>query len=139
MSTHDEQISDLLSNIHSIAAVGVTNHPSTPGYEVLSYQQSQGYNVIPVNPNVESILGKPCFTSVGAIAQPVDLINVFTAGAPLSEAVDAAITSNAKAVWLQPGVSDETAEDRARMAGVKVIKNKCFQREHRRLLGDKPM
>ncbi|QQE77061.1 CoA-binding protein [Alicyclobacillus sp. SO9] len=138
MSIQDAQLTDLLTNVHSIAAVGVTNHAASSGYEVLSYQQSQGYDVTPVNPQESSILGMPCAKSVNDIQDPVDLVNVFSETADLDEVVEDAANKNAKALWLQPGVANETAEKRAHKAGMTVVKDKCFRQVHQTLMAHKP-
>lgn len=138
MSAQDAQLTGLLTDAHSIAAVGVTNHASSSGYEVLAYQQSQGYDVTPVNPREGSILGMPCAKSVQEIEKPVDLVNVFAVSSTLDEVVEDAVNKKAKALWLQPGVENAQAEKRAQDAGMTVVKDKCFRQVHQKLMAHKP-
>jgi uncharacterized protein len=138
-TTSDQSIADLMSNARLIAAVGLVDDPSKPSYDVAAYQQSQGYKVIPVNPNADAVLGHKGVHGLGEIGEPIDIVNVFTHGAEAPGIVDDAIRVGAKAVWLQPGVHSEEAVEKAKSAGMMVISNKCFKTEHRRLLADKPM
>lgn len=132
-------MTDLLSHARLIASVGVTNNPERSSYQVASYQQSQGYKVIPVNPEMKSVLGHAAAADLSEITEPIDIVNVFTPGSQAAAITDAAIRSGAKALWLQPGVHSQEAEEKARSAGMTVISGKCFKTEHQRLLSDKPM
>lgn len=135
----DDAMTNLLSNTRLIASVGLTNDPERPSYQVASYQQSQGYKVIPVHPNAKSVLGHEAATNLQEIDEPIDIVNVFTHGSQAPSIVDAAIQSGAKALWLQPGVHSPEAEQRAREAGLTVISDRCFKTEHQRLVQSKPM
>jgi len=139
MALSDEELSSFLANIKSIAAVGVADSPGTPARDVFSYQQSQGYRIIPVSQKSSTVLGNHSVAKLADIQGPVDLVNVFETGPILTEAVNTAIEKGVKGVWFQPGVTDETAEKRIQAAGIPLVTGKCFKREHRRLLGDKAL
>jgi uncharacterized protein len=135
----DEAMADLLSGARLIASVGLTSDPERPSYQVASYQQSQGYKVIPVNPNAKSVLGHKAAANLMEIDEPIDIVNVFTHGSQAPAIAEAAVQSGAKALWLQPGVNSPEAEHTAKAAGLTVISDRCFKTEHQRLVSHKPM
>jgi predicted CoA-binding protein len=128
-----------MSNARLIAVVGLVDDPSKPSYAIAAYQQSQGYKVIPVNPNTDAVLGHKAVDRLDEIQEPIDIVNVFTHGAEAPGIVDDAIRVGAKAVWLQPGVNSHEAVAKAQSAGMTVVSDKCFKTEHQRLLADRPM
>ncbi|MCL6443524.1 MAG: CoA-binding protein [Alicyclobacillus sp.] len=135
----DTQIAELLADAKIIAMVGLTDSPGTPSYEVASYEQSQGYKVIPVNPQIKSALGHAAVPSVAAIPEPVDIVNIFAHGPVAEQAAKDAVQKRAKAVWLQPGADNPAAEQVTAQAGLMLIKDRCLKREHYRLLSHQPM
>ncbi|MBX5437506.1 MAG: CoA-binding protein [Alicyclobacillaceae bacterium] len=135
----DETLAAILAGAKTIAVVGLTDSPGTPSYDVASYQQSQGYKVIPVNPEIGSSLGHKSYAKVTDVADPVDIVNVFQHGGSVHEAVEGAIQKGAKVVWMQPGVDDPASAQLARNAGLTVVAGRCFEREHRRLLSHQPL
>lgn len=137
MNVTDNMLAQLMSDAHVIASVGVLAEPQTSGYQLASYQQSQGYKVIPVNPRGDMVLGHPAVSSVASIEGAVDIVNVLGHTQDVSGAADAAIQAGAKVLWLEPGAHDYEAEQRAKEAGLKVVTNKNFEHEHRRLLSAK--
>lgn len=139
MTLSDSELTQLFENIHTIAAVGVNDFPGTSEHEVFSYQQSQGYDIIPVTKKPTTVLGKKSTSSLAEIQQPVDLVNVFVTGPLLAEAINTAVQQHVKGVWLQPGVEDDLAEKKIRDASITLVKGRCFQQEHRRLMAHKPM
>lgn len=134
----DHEVADLLANTHYIAVVGVPNDPASDSYRVAAYQQSQGYHLLPVAPQEDSILGFSTANSVSDLSD-VDIVDVFAHPNDVPAIADEAIRAGAKALWLQPGSSNPQAVQRAEQAGLKVIDGKCFMREHSRLMADKPM
>ncbi|MCL6593707.1 MAG: CoA-binding protein [Alicyclobacillus sp.] len=130
----DQALADLLAQARVIASVGLVADPARDSYQVASYQQSQGYKVIPVNPEATTVLGHRAVPSVRDIPEPVDIVNVFTHGQEAPAIVADAIAKGAKAVWLQPGVESPEAEAQARAAGLTLVSQRCFATEHRRLL-----
>ena len=95
-----------------------------------AYLQAAGYEVVPVNPRVASVLGCRCWPDLAAIPSPVDLVQVFRRSDYASEVVDAAIEAGIPAVWLQDGVVDEQAAARAAGAGMDVVMDRCMMRDH---------
>ncbi len=120
----------LLTNCRSIAVVGLSDNPARDSQRVAAYLQAAGYEVVPVNPRVASVLGCRCWPDLAAIPSPVDLVQVFRRSDYASEVVDAAIEAGIPAVWLQDGVVDEQAAARAAGAGMDVVMDRCMMRDH---------
>ena len=123
----DAFLRDILLNVRTIAVVGASPRPHRPSHGVMRYLQRQGYRTIPVNPFAAgaTILGERCYASLGEIAEPIDMVDVFRRSEAAGEAVDAAIQIGARAVWLQLGVIDAAAASRAEARGLKVVMDRC--------------
>lgn len=133
--TTDDDIRALLEGARTMAMVGASDRPDRPSYEVMEKLQRHGYRVIPVNPQIagEHIHGEYVFHDLGEIGVPIDIVDIFRNAAAAGEAVDAAIATGAKAVWMQLGVVNEEAAARAEAAGLKVVMDRCPAIELRRL------
>ena len=115
---------------------------ATPGkaaHEVPAYLQRQGYEIIPVNPNHDEVLGRPAADSLADVSERVDLVNVFRPSEEVSTIVDAVLKriqrrDDVQGVWLQLGIRDDAAAARARDAGLTVVQDRCLKVEHGRLL-----
>ena len=127
-------IPDILNSAHTIAVVGLSGNPMRPSNGVSAYMQRAGYRVIPVNPNETSVLGEKSYRRLEDVPEKIDIVDVFRRSEYVADIVDSAIKIGAKAVWLQEGVVDEAAADRARTAGLGVVMDKCILKEHRKLL-----
>src|SRR3954466_15573504 len=95
---------NLLRNAKTIAVVGLSGRRSRPSYGVSEYMQSQGYRILPVNPNETEILGEKCWATLDEIPERVDIVDVFRRSECVPEIVDAAIRIGARGVWMQEGV-----------------------------------
>ena len=133
--TNDEDIYDLLASTRTIAMVGASDRPDRPSYGVMAYLQSRGYRVLPVNPQItgEHVHGEYVWRELGQIGEPIDMVDIFRRPLAAGEAVDEAIAVGAKSVWLQIGVINDDAAERAEAAGLKVVMNKCPKIEIPRL------
>jgi uncharacterized protein len=109
------------------AVVGCSPDPGRPSHSVASFLQRRGYRVIPVNPNGTEILGERCYARLADIPaeEGVEVVDVFRRSALAGAHVDEAIAIGARAVWLQLGVIDEAAAQRARAAGLRVVMDRC--------------
>jgi predicted CoA-binding protein len=131
MSDADEKaITNILKDCRTIAVVGLSSNPARPSFRVASYMQAQGYGVLPVNPNETTVLGEPSFPSLAAVPGAIDLVNIFRKSEEVLPIVDEAIARGAKAIWMQEGVVNEAAAQRAEQAGLLVVMDRCWLKEH---------
>lgn len=131
----DEAIRRLLEKVRRIAVVGLSPKPHRDSHRVARYLLESGYEIAPVYPREEQILGQKVHRRVQDVAGAVDLVDVFRRSEKLPEVIDDAITARAGAVWLQLGCIDEDGARRARDAGLTVVMDRCLMVEHARLVG----
>lgn len=131
----DDDIRQLLRSVKTIAMVGASANPDRPSHEVMAFLQARGYRVIPVNPGLagQQLRGERVFASLGDIGEPVDMVDIFRSPEAAGEAVDEAIAIGAGAVWMQLGVINPHAAQRAEAAGLKVVMDHCPKIEIARL------
>jgi uncharacterized protein len=122
-------ISALLSSAKTIAVVGLSSKAHRPSYGVAQYLQSAGYRVIPVNPNESEVLGEKCYVRLEDIPEKVDIVDIFRRSELVPDIVESAIRIGARAVWMQEGVVNEHAAERARRAGLFVVQDLCTAKE----------
>ena len=125
-----QHIERILNECRTIAVVGLSANPSRPSHGVASYMKRQGYRVIPVNPNETEVLGERVFATLADVPDEIDMVNVFRRSEEAGRVVDEAIQVGAKAVWLQEGVIDYQAAKRAEQAGLMVVMDRCWLKEH---------
>lgn len=130
-STHTDPVTELLTRARTIAVVGLSNDPLRPSHGVSAYMQSQGYRIIPVNPQIESSLGEKAYASLLEVPEKIDIVNIFRRPEFVEEIVDRAIQLKVPAVWMQEGVIHQKAADKARQAGIFVVMDRCILQEHR--------
>jgi predicted CoA-binding protein len=128
-----ETITRILDDCKTIAVVGLSSNPGRPSYGVASYMRRNGYKVIPVNPNETEVFGDTAYELLADVPVQIDLVNIFRRSSEAGHAVDEAIALRAKAVWLQEGVIDERAAARALAAGLLVVMDRCWLKEHARV------
>src|SRR3954463_11085113 len=134
----DAQIRSILQRVKTIAMVGASSNWNRPSYFVMKYLQGKGYRVIPVNPGIagQMLLGEPAYASLRDIPAPVDMVDVFRPARDAAEIVDDAIAIGAKVVWMQLGVRNDAAAEKAEAAGIEVVMNRCPKIEFGRLGGE---
>jgi predicted CoA-binding protein len=131
MQVNEPQVIErILRDCRTIAVVGLSSDPTRASYGVSNYMQRQGYRIIPINPNETEVFGERAYASLGEVPEPVDLVNLFRRPDQAGAHVDEAIKRGAKAVWLQEGVVDEAAAQRALDAGLMVVMDRCILKEH---------
>ncbi len=131
----DPVIKDLLTRVRTIAVVGLSPKRERPSHQVAAAMQVAGYRIIPVRPGVAEILGEKVYSELSQVPDKIDLVDVFLSPGNLDPVVDACIALQLPALWLQDGVVNEAAAQRARAAGLVVVMNRCVWRDYRRLLG----
>jgi predicted CoA-binding protein len=125
-----DEIRALLDRIQTIAVVGLSPRPDRPSHEVAAALQRFGYRVVPVRPATDQILGEKAYASLAEVPMPLDLVDVFRAPEHVDPIVDASIELGVPAIWLQEGVINESAAERARAAGLFVVMNRCIFKEY---------
>ncbi|HKV35073.1 MAG TPA: CoA-binding protein [Pyrinomonadaceae bacterium] len=125
-----ETISRILEECRTIAVVGLSSDISRPSNGVSGYMRRVGYRVIPVNPNETKVFGENAYPDLASVPEKIDLVDVFRRSEEAGKAVDEAIAVGAKAVWLQEGVIDRAAAQRALDAGLLVVMDRCWLKEH---------
>ncbi len=121
---------DRMLEANRIAIVGMSEDPERPSHGIGGYLMSHGYEVIPVNPNHEQILGQKCYARLADVPGPIDLVDVFRRSEYCADVVRDAIAVGAKGVWLQAGIRNEEARRLAEEAGIDFIQDRCIMVEH---------
>lgn len=120
--------------LKNIAVVGMSSNTEKPAHFVPNYLIQRGYNVIPVNPNSDTILGKKCYDRVSEIEENVDIVNIFRKSEDVFPVVqDLLKKNNIKLIWLQKDIFDEKSMKLAKEKGIDFVYNRCMMEEHRRL------
>jgi len=127
-----ETVKRIFDECRTIAVVGLSSKLTRPSHGVAGYMQRAGYRIIPVNPNEVEVLGEVAYASLSEVSRNIDLVDVFRRSEEAGTAVDEAIAVGAKAVWLQEGVIDNAAAQRAVDAGLLVVMDRCWLKEHLR-------
>lgn len=125
-----ETIRRILDECRTIAVVGLSSDPSRASHSVSGYMRRSGYRVIAVNPNETSVFGEQAYPDLFAVPEKIELVDIFRRSDEAGKAVDEAIAVRAKAVWLQEGVIDVDAAQRAVDAGLMVVMDRCWLKEH---------
>ena len=128
----DDQIREILS-LNKVAVIGMSKNSSKAAHYVPKYLSDNGFNVIPVNPSSDEILGEKCYDSVLDIDEQIDIVDVFRPSDQVLPFVKDAIKKKPKVIWLQEGIHNSEAEALAKSHGIKVVFNRCMLAEHQRL------
>jgi uncharacterized protein len=126
-------IPEILKSSRTIAVVGLSSNPMRPSNGVAAYLQRVGYRVIPINPNESEVLGEKCYARLEDVPEKIDLVDIFRRPECVPEIVESAIRVGAKTVWMQEGIVNHQAAERARAAGLEVVMDRCTLKEHRKL------
>ncbi len=126
----NDEIKEILTKYKTIAIVGISNKPDRDSYIVAEYLLNHGYKIIPVNPNIDTVLGLKAYPDILSVPDEIDIVDIFRRPEFVDEIVEQAIQKKAKVVWMQLGVVNEKAAEKAKEAGLKVVMNKCIKVEH---------
>ena len=128
-----DEIEKIIKESKNVAVVGLSNKLGRPSLTVASYLKGQGYKIIPVNPTIQEVGGDKCYPDLASVPDRIDIVDVFRKSDEVLPVVDAAIKIGAKAIWMQEGIVNEEAANKAREAGLMVVMDKCMLKEHARL------
>lgn len=135
----DQMMKDILLSARTVASVGLSSNPEKESFWIVSYLQNQGYRIIPINPGADEILGEKAYPDLESIPEKIDVVQVFRRSEDVPPVVESAIKVGAKVVWMQEGIVNEEAAQKARQAGLQVVMDACMRVTHRRLIGEKLM
>ena len=123
------------SQPRTLAVVGLSDRSDRPSHYVSKYMQEHGYRILPVNPSLKTVLGLECSTSVITLPERPDVVNVFRLPSAIPGIVDEMIVRGLTRLWVQQGIMNLQAAERAEAAGIGVVMDRCIMVEHQRLLG----
>src|SRR5260370_33358805 len=129
-ATQRGPITELVTSAKPIAVVGLSCDPLRPRHGVSAYMQSQGYRIVPVNPQIDSCLGEKAYASLLEVREKIDIVNIFRRPEFVQEIVDQAIQLKVPAIWMQEDVIHEKAAEKARQAGIFVVSDSCILQDH---------
>ena len=138
--TDDDAIRDVLG-LNSIAVVGCSTTAGKAAHEIPAYLQQHGYEIHPVNPYADTVLGESAVDSLDEVEAAIDLVNVFRPSEEVAGIVDETLArhnadGDIEAIWLQLGITDDDALADAEAAGLTTVQDRCMKVEHQRLLAD---
>ncbi len=134
-SLDDQKKCQVLKECKTIAVVGLSDNSQRTSYRIADYLQKSGYRIIPVNPNVDAVLGEKSYPDLASIPFSIDLVDVFRRQEEVDSIVAEALVKNPQAIWLQAGLSSPEGQAMAEEQGAAFIENCCIMVEHRRLMG----
>ena len=129
-----EEIRALLTSVKTIAVLGLSDNPARPSYRVAEAMQGFGYRIVPVRPAQSEVLGEKAYARLADLPAVPDLVDVFRAPEHVPGIVDECIAKGVKRLWLQEGVVNEAAAEKARAAGMTVVMDRCIFKEYVALL-----
>ena len=128
----DAEARAIMDRYKTIAVVGLSSNPDKPGHFVPKYLKEHGYTIIPVNPTAKGeILGEKVYAGLRDLPQKVEIVEIFRPPKDVPPIVEDAIAIGAKVVWMQEGIVNNAAAERAKAAGLTVIMDKCMMKVHR--------
>ena len=127
-----DPILEILKNYKTIAVVGLSSNRGRPSHGVAEYMKSTGYRIIPVNPNEKEVLGEKSYARLEDVREKIEIVDIFRRAEEVPAAVDSAIRVGAKVVWMQLGIANAGAAEKARAAGLIVVEDACIYVEHKK-------
>src|SRR5258708_16686969 len=127
-----DTILEILKKYKTIAVVGLSSNPMRTSHGVAEYMQGAGYRIIPVNPNETEVLGEKSYPRLEDVPEKIEIVNVFRRAEKVPPVVESAIRIDARAVWMQLGIENEEAAEKARAAGLVAVEDACILVGHRR-------
>ncbi|HSU59086.1 MAG TPA: CoA-binding protein [Bryobacteraceae bacterium] len=130
----DQDMAEVLRSAKTIAVVGLSSNPMRASFGVSRFLQRHGYRIIPVNPNEREVLGERAYPTLKDVPGEIDIVNVFRRPSRVPEVADDAIQKGARCLWMQEGVLNQEAAEKAEAAGIPVVMDRCILKELARLL-----
>jgi uncharacterized protein len=132
-----DEVRLILQRYRRLAVVGLSPRPDRPSHRAMVHMAANGYDITPVNPACEEVLGNPCVASLeeAAALGPLEIVDIFRRPEDIPPIVDEAIALGAEVIWMQLGLSSPEAAARARDAGLAVVEDRCIKMEHCRYFG----
>lgn len=136
-----DKIREIFERFKNIAVVGISRNPEKPARKVPKYLLTKGYNIIPVNPNADRILGKKSYRNLLEVEEEIDIVEVFRPSEEVERIVKEVIERKRKrgdiyVIWLQEGIVNDKAKELAEKEGIIFIQDKCMYKEHMRIYGE---
>ena len=127
----------ILERYRRLAVVGLSPKPDRPSHRAMVHMQANGYEITPVNPMCDEVLGNPCVPTLAAAAElgALEIVDIFRRPEDVPPIVDEAIALGAKVIWMQLGITEPASAQRARDAGLEVVEDRCIKMEHCRFFG----
>ncbi|MFZ5563604.1 MAG: CoA-binding protein [Thermodesulfobacteriota bacterium] len=129
-----EEIEAILKRYKTVAVVGVSHKPERDSHKVAAYLQAAGYRMVPIHPLRKEVLGRTVYPDLMSVPFPVEIVNIFRRPDAVEPVVDQAIAAGARVVWMQLGIVNHRAAQKAAAAGLGVIMDKCIQVEHMKMV-----
>jgi predicted CoA-binding protein len=126
----DDEIRKLLREVKTVAVLGLSDNPARPSYHVAQALQGFGYTIIPVRPAQTEVLGEKAYAKLADLPFVPDLVDVFRAPEHVPGIVDECIARGVRRLWLQEGVVNEAAAEKARAAGMTVVMDRCIYKKY---------
>ncbi|HEV3374775.1 MAG TPA: CoA-binding protein [Candidatus Acidoferrum sp.] len=127
-----DPILEILKNCKTVAVVGLSSNRARPSHGVAQYIKSAGYRIIPVNPNEKEVLGEKSYARLEDVPEKIDVVDIFRRAEEVPAVVESAIRVGAKVVWMQLGIENAGAAEKARAAGLIVVEDACMYVEHKK-------
>jgi predicted CoA-binding protein len=127
-----DPILEILKNYKTIAVVGLSSNPTRPSHGVAKYLKSAGYRVVPVNPNEKEVLGEKSYARLEDVPEKIEIVDIFRRPEEVAAVVESAIGVGARVVWMQLGIENAGAAEKARAAGLIVVEDACMYVEHKK-------
>jgi uncharacterized protein len=131
-NTKNDVVAQILRGARTIAVVGLSSNPMRASHGVAEYLKSVGYRIIPVNPNETEVFGEKAYARLEDVPEPVDIVDVFRRAEEVPAVAESAIGIKAKVLWMQLGIENAEAAEKARAAGLVVVEDACLLVEHKR-------
>lgn len=133
MLTSDDDLRRVLQDSHVVAVVGASGSEGKAAHDVPKYLQDHGYEIVPVNPGSEEVLGEKAFDDLGEVDRHIDVVEVFRPAEEAPGIARQAVAIGARVLWLQQGIASDEARDIAEEGGLEVVMDQCMMENHRRL------